>query len=119
MPNPVVHWELGTSDGGKLAGFYKEIFGWHTEEYPSDQGPYQMFDAHEERGINGGIAQSNQHPGVTFYVEVDDINAFLPKIEERGGKTLMPRTEMPMITMAMFADPDGHVLGLVEPRQGS
>jgi len=48
MPNPVVHWELGSSDGAKLASFYADIFGWHTQEYEGGPGPYQMIDAHHE-----------------------------------------------------------------------
>ena len=118
MPNPVVHWEIGTTDGGKLAGFYADIFGWETQEYPGEM-PYFMADAHHpEYGINGGIAQSDQHPGVTFYIEVEDIADHLGKIEEKGGRTVMPRTETPMVTMAMFTDPDGHVVGLVEKGSG-
>jgi predicted enzyme related to lactoylglutathione lyase len=31
-----------------------------------------------------------------------------------GGKVVMPRTEMDMVTMAMMADPEGNVIGLVE-----
>ena len=26
MPNPVVHWELGSSDGAEVASFYADIF---------------------------------------------------------------------------------------------
>jgi len=116
MPNPVVHWEIGTSDAGKLAEFYKGIFGWHAEEFPGEQ-PYQMIDAHnEERGINGGIAQSDQS-WLTFYIEVDDIDGYLVKVGEQGGRTLVSRTEMGMVTFAQFADPEGHVVGLVEPRK--
>ena len=118
MPNPVIHWELGSSDGGKLASFYADVFGWHAQEYPGEQ-PYQMLDAHhEEYGINGGIAQDGRHPGIVFYIEVEKIDPFLAKIEEQGGKTVMPRTEMPMVTMAQFTDPDGHIVGLVEKGSG-
>ena len=31
-----------------------------------------------------------------------------------GGKTVMPRTEMEMVTFALLADPEGNVVGLVE-----
>jgi predicted enzyme related to lactoylglutathione lyase len=69
-------------------------------------------------GIAGGISpsQPGQGPMVTFYVQVDDLAATLKKAEQMGGKTIMPPTDIPgMVSMAMFADPDGNVIGLVLP----
>ena len=31
-----------------------------------------------------------------------------------GGKTVMPVTEMEMVTFALFADPEGHVVGIAK-----
>ncbi len=32
-----------------------------------------------------------------------------------GGKVVMPITEIPnMVTMAQFADPEGHIIGIVK-----
>jgi len=52
------------------------------------------------------------------YIEVEKIDPVLKRIEEAGGKTVLPRTEAPMVTLAQFADPDGHVVGLVEKGSG-
>jgi predicted enzyme related to lactoylglutathione lyase len=66
-------------------------------------------------GINGGVGGSPDGSGhVTFYVHVDDINESLQQAESMGGKTVMPRTELEMVTLALFADPEGNVVGLVE-----
>jgi hypothetical protein len=44
--------------------------------------------------------------------------AHLKKIESLGGKTLVPPTEIPeQVTFAFFADPEGHVVGLVKSAQ--
>ena len=52
---------------------------------------------------------------VTFYVSVDDLQAYLDKAESIGGKTVTPPTEIPgVVTYAFFADPDGNVIGLVK-----
>ena len=41
--------------------------------------------------------------------------AHLNKIESLGGKTLVPVTEIPgQVTFALFADPEGHVVGIVK-----
>jgi hypothetical protein len=67
-----------------------------------------------EQGIGGGVGQSPDGDGhVTFYVEVDDPQAALDKIEQLGGKTVVPVTEMEMVTFALFADPEGHLVGVV------
>src|SRR5687768_7914575 len=76
-------------------------------------GGYGLFAA-EETGIGGGIGSTpDGSPGhVTFYVEVPDIDRALETIERLGGRTLMPKTSpAPGTTIALFADPEGHVLG--------
>jgi predicted enzyme related to lactoylglutathione lyase len=50
-----------------------------------------------------------------FYTEVDDPQAYLDRIEQAGGRTVVPVTEIPdMVTFAQFADPQGNVVGLVK-----
>ena len=115
MPNPVVHFEVQSKDGAKAQKFFADLFGWHVDaNNPMD---YGMVDTHTEgNGINGGITATEGSPGLTFYVEVDDINAYLSKAEGLGAKTIMPRTEIPQtVTMALFSDLDGNTIGLVEP----
>jgi hypothetical protein len=57
--------------------------------------------------------EGNGH--VTFYVGVDDPQSYLDKAESLGGKTVMPVTEIPnMVTFALFADPEGHMVGVVK-----
>ena len=52
---------------------------------------------------------------MSVYIEVDDPDAYLKKIEAKGGKTLMPTTTiMPGTTIAMFSDPEGNVNGLLK-----
>ena len=49
------------------------------------------------------------------YVEVDDLQAYLDKIESLGGKTVVPITEIPNVVMfAHFTDPVGNLMGLVK-----
>jgi predicted enzyme related to lactoylglutathione lyase len=114
MPNPVVHFEVLGKDGKKSQEFYTDLFGWHLDA--NNPMSYGIVDTRDE-GINGGIAASDGPPRVTFYVRVDDINAYLKKAESLGGKTVMPRTEgIPdAVTLALFSDLDGLTIGLVEP----
>ena len=120
MPNPVVHWEIQTSNAKKVQEFYHNLFDWHVDT--SNPMEYGLVDTHTERGIGGGIGGtgSDDRPNlVTFYVEVDDLEASLSKAQELGGKTVMPVTEIPnMVTFALFSDPEGNVVGLVKSEEG-
>ena len=52
---------------------------------------------------------------MTVYIEVDDPDAYLKKVEAAGGRTLMPTMNvMEGVTIAMFADPAGLVMGLLK-----
>ena len=51
---------------------------------------------------------------VTFYVEVEDIDAKLEEAVERGAKVVIPVIAIPgMVTFATFSDPEGNCVGLV------
>jgi uncharacterized protein len=115
MANPVVHFEVVGSDGARLQEFYGSLFGWSINaDNPMN---YGIVDNGGE-GINGGVGQSpDGSRQVTWYVQVSSIDDCLEKAEEMGGTTVMPRTEMDMVTMAMVADPEGNVVGLVEGSQ--
>ena len=75
-----------------------------------------LVNAQDGQGIGGGIGPTeNGQAMVTFYVEVDDLQAYLDKAEALGGKTIVPVTVIPdMVTMAMFADPSGAIIGMVQ-----
>ena len=111
MPNPVVHFEIQSNQSEALQGFYADVFNWHVNA--DNEFKYGIVDTHTDGGIGGGIGPTQGGPSrVTFYVDVDDLQAYLNKIEERGGKTIMPPTVLPQVTLALFADPEGNVIGL-------
>ena len=113
MGQPVVHFEILGKDPKKLQGFYGDLFGWHIDA--NNPMNYGIVDTHGDGGIGGGIGPAEGQTQVTFYVQVDDPQAYLSKIESAGGKTIVPMTEIPdMVTFALFADPEGNVVGLVK-----
>jgi uncharacterized protein len=114
MANPVVHFEIGAADDRPLLAFYGELFGWGLRAVPGVN--YTLVDTRGGGGINGGIGKSGTGEAwATFYVEVDDPQAFLDKAGALGATTVLPATEIPgMATFAMFDDPDGLLVGLVQ-----
>jgi len=118
MANPVTWFEIIGKDAVGLQKFYKEVFDWKLSAPAPEMGMYSMLE-NEGHGINGGIGAGR--PGqsqVTIYIEVNDPQAYLDKINRAGGKTLVPVTEIPGVgvTFAQFADPEGHVVGLLKAR---
>lgn len=124
MPNPVVHFEILGKDSAKTQKWYSDVFGWKIDATPFPGAPegqtYGIVSPQEEKGIGGGVSASpDGHTMVNIYIEVDDLQAYLNKIERAGGKTVMPVTEIPnMVTFAMFSDPDGNIVGLVKAMPG-
>ena len=121
MGNPVVHFEVIGRDAQALQSFYKDAFDWQMElalpSAPQESGYYAMAHPGGEGGINGGIgaAMDGGVGHVTFYVAVPDLEAALSKIESLGGSTVMGPTDVPGgPSIAMFADPEGHRVGLVK-----
>jgi predicted enzyme related to lactoylglutathione lyase len=113
MPNPVTHFEIIGKDAKKLQSFYAQLFGWKVDaNNPMD---YGMVEAQDGKGAGGGIsaAPDGQASYVTVYVEVDDPQAYLDKAVSLGGKVIMPVTTIPdTVTLAQFADPEGHLIGI-------
>jgi predicted enzyme related to lactoylglutathione lyase len=109
----VVHWEIQSQSPEALHRFYADVFGWAIDA--NNPMNYGMVSSGGKDGINGGIGGSPS-PGsrVLVYANVADINAMLEKIESLGGKTVMPRTDVGPVIMALYTDPDGNVMGILE-----
>jgi uncharacterized protein len=110
MTHPVVHFELSGPDDQQLAGFYADLFGWRARPVPGVG--YTLLDT--GGGIGGGIAATTESSAATIYIETDDLQAALDKVNLIGGKTVRPITELPgTSTYALFEDFDGLLVGLV------
>ena len=115
MPNPVVHWEILAKDAAKQQAFYTELFGWKVNsDNPMN---YGVVETGGPGGINGGIYQPPTGARcVTFYVQVDDLQAYLDRAVSLGGQVAMGPTPIPGHgSFACFVDPEGNVIGLFRP----
>jgi len=110
----VIHFEVVGKDGKALQSFYGDVFGWAFDT--DNPGGYGMYRPSDGEGIAGGIGTSQDGgPGhVTFYVHSEDPAGTLRRVEAAGGLVLTAPTEIaPETTIALFADPEGHVVGLM------
>lgn len=115
MGQPVVHWEITARDPARLESFYNKLFDWSA----TDGSPiHRRIDTGSEVGIKGGIAPTDGTwpTGTLFYVQVDDVAAYLDKAESLGGSTLVPPVDVNGATIGIFRDPEGVVIGLRSER---
>jgi uncharacterized protein len=112
MGKPVVHWEFWSRNPGKLSEFYARVFDWKIQLVPDLN--YRLVDTGGQ-GINGGILEPQESwPGnMTFYVDVEDLDASTQKIKEAGGKMIVEKMQVPGAgTFSLFEDPEGRVNGI-------
>lgn len=117
MENQIVHFEVNAPMGGKqaLQEFYRTIFGWQV--IPSGPMEYGLLPAPEDgdSGIGGAVDESERGPEVLVYIGVNGIADYLAKAEANGATVVQPVVVIPgMVTMALFRDPAGNLMGIVE-----
>ena len=116
MGKPVVHWEITAKNADRLESFYTEMFDWSVKgDSPIH---YRQVDTGSADGIQGSIAETDGSwpSGALFYVQVDDVRQYLARAEKLGAATLVPPTEINdgESTIAIFRDPEGIAIGLVQ-----
>ena len=110
--NTVTWWEIPVQDLEQAKSFYAAVFGWGFT--PFGEG-YEGILAGER--MIGGLSASETETvgeGIRIYVQVDDMEAVLAKVEANGGATKTPRTEIggDMGWWGNFTDPQGRIIGL-------
>jgi uncharacterized protein len=112
---PIVHLEIPAANAGEAGTFYGDVFGWKIETNLEHN--YTTFEA--GGGPRGGFVGPGDSPigykpdRLLVYLATDDIEGTLATIEAHGGKTVLPKTEIPHIGWwAVFTDPAGNHLGL-------
>lgn len=108
----VVHVEIPAANVQAAGTFYQELLGWKIQH--DTQMNYSMWEAGD--GSGGGFPEvSKDTPAgqVLVYIDSDDIEADLKKVEKLGGTVVYPKTEIPNIGwFGLFQDPTGNILGL-------
>ena len=117
--------ELMTTDRSAAVKFYKDLFGWETEEYPMESTQYTVVKVGDE-AVGGIMKMPAEVQGVppmwSVYVTVDDVDATAAKVQELGGKLLRPPMDIPSVgRFCVLQDPQGGTIcaiAYVEERQG-
>ena len=107
---PVVFFSIFGPEGEQLQRFYAGLFEWTIA-------PNGDVATAVSSPLPANIGKGE--PETIVYVGVDDITATLAKVNERGGTVRFPRLEIPgRVVLAVFKDPAGNSVGLVELENG-
>ncbi|HEY1517812.1 MAG TPA: VOC family protein [Solirubrobacteraceae bacterium] len=111
MPHPVVHAEIRSSDPDATRQFLGELFGW---SYSDGAYPGYTFVASGTEGGPATAISPLQGAGdqVLFFVGVEDVAAALSQAEALGGSIVQPAQQVPGVSFGVFADPQGHQIGV-------
>ena len=124
MPT-VQHFEIAADDVNRAQEFYKKVFGWTMQRMNNPVRPeedYWTFETKDDegkRGLSGGLMkrQSPQQT-VTNYITVSSIDEYSSKINQSGGKIIIPKTRLPnMGFISVCLDSENNMFGLFEPNK--
>jgi uncharacterized protein len=115
MPAPIVFFDIAGPDLQKQKAFYEAVFGWAV----SADGRFTAPAAAPLPGLLRVEAEAGFQPERVIYLGVDDIAATLETIAANGGGVVMPRMVVPgVVILALFTDPAGNRMGMVETVDG-
>ncbi len=123
MPT-VQYFEIPADDVNRAQEFYKKVFGWDMQKWSNPGHDYWMFETKDDKGnsgLGGGMMkrQSTQHT-VTNYITVSSIDEYSSKIEQSGGKVIIPKKEIPnMGFFAICLDSENNMFGIYEDNKST
>jgi predicted enzyme related to lactoylglutathione lyase len=117
---PIVFFDIAGPELKSQAAFYQALFGWRF----APDGRVNVPLSTPSPGMLPGtlrVEPADQGPVTEriLYVGVPDVTAALAAVTANGGKVVFPRTVVPgVVIVAVFTDPAGNRMGLVEMEGG-
>lgn len=117
MPT-IVHFNIPVKDVNRAKKFYNELFGWKIERVPGPMEYYNIttYDDKGKTSVGGGMGESQeQDDQITNYIDVPSIDEYITKVQQLGGKIIMPKTTIPGFGyLAVCLDSENNKFGLWE-----
>jgi len=103
----IVHFEIPSDNIERSKKFYHELFGWKIDKWSGSDSTmeYWMITTTDDKGneaLHGGMMKrQNPQQGITNFIGVDSIDDYSSKVQQLGGKIVVPKT--PVSGMGFFA----------------
>lgn len=112
MGHPVIHAEIRSADPDATRAFFHDLFGWTVASEGGFPG-YTFINTGAEGGAYVAISpRQTADDEVLFFVGVEDVAATLDKAVELGGTIVQPAQHVPGTSFGVFADAQGHKIGV-------
>jgi uncharacterized protein len=124
MDHTIVHFEIPAENVEKLRRFYTELFGWKIEKYPGPINYWLIQTVPTDDkgmllrpGVNGGMTKREKPEQKSVnYISVESIDESTEKIQQLGGKIVIPKQEVSNIGwIAIAEDPEGNQMAMLQP----
>ncbi|MBV9192772.1 MAG: VOC family protein [Solirubrobacterales bacterium] len=110
-PGAITYLHLPAADARRAARFYREVFGWRISNPDSDRPSFDDTSGHLSGAwISHHLAAAE--PGLLAYIYVSEIEDTVARIVAHGGEIVTEPFPEGLLTVALFRDPSGNVLGL-------
>jgi hypothetical protein len=114
MAYPVVHAEIRSKDPDATRKFFGDLLGW-TYPGEGDVPGYTFVDTGVPDALYTAISPLQGGSDlVTFFIGVDDIDRVVEEATKLGGTVVQAPRQVPGVSFALIADPQGHVVGLAQ-----
>ena len=117
MYNPINWLEIATSDLERAQEFYAKVFDLEFQFVEMPDSKMYMFGDPDKKGSGGclnygeGVVPSIE--GTLIYFSSEDLNVPLERVEQAGGKVLIPKTDIGENGFfAHILDSEGNKIGL-------
>jgi len=116
--NPVQWFEIPVNDLSRAREFYEYILETQLSSDETSQMKMLMFSGVDgAEGSSGALVKGEQyipsHDGSVIYFTVHDIERVLDKVQQKGGKVLVPKTSIGKWgNIAHFEDSEGNRVAL-------
>lgn len=117
LPGEPLWVDLGTPDMDRTVAFYTELLGWTYGGGSPEHGGYGSFflDGKQVTGVMP-LMSPDMPPVWSCYVCTDDADKTTALVTEAGGTVIAPPMDVSELgRMAVYAAPDGAVIGIWQP----
>lgn len=115
----LIWYELLTTDPTAAKAFYGAVVGWTFEPFAGAPMPYDAINRPDGGSMGGvmAIPEGMQFPPHwEMYIAVDDYDAAVAQIEQRGGRSLSHELDIPHVgRLRTMSDPQGAVFAIIQP----
>ena len=119
MTNSISWFQIPANNYERAKAFYSEVLGAEITDVPMPDARYGIFPFDKENnGVGGAIKELKDldiqtEGGALVYLNTgDDLSGPLSRVEEAGGKIVMPKTPVGNTFMALIIDTEGNKVGL-------